>query len=140
MRFDAIDSGPALSPTEVDAYCETHGLALPASLRNQLLDQSGGAPRKDLSVPLPGGDETDIFSVFGLEMREPASELAWIADTYAGRIPSELVPFANDSGGNLFLVGADNRVWFWDHEREGSEVAASPISESLDSLLGVLAR
>jgi hypothetical protein len=58
---------------------------------------------------------------------------------YAGRVPADLVPFANDSGGNLFLVGGDDLVWFWDHEREGTPDAARPMNESLDHFLGVLA-
>jgi hypothetical protein len=140
MRFDAINPGPALTPSELDAYCERHGLALPASLRSQLLDQNGGAPTADTSVPLPDGDETDLFCLFGLEMHDPSSELAWVIETYAERVPTGLVPFANDSGGNLFLVGADDLVWFWDHENEGSPEAASPLNELLDRFLGVLTR
>jgi hypothetical protein len=140
MRFDAIDPGPALTTAELDAYCEEHGLALPGSLKHQLLDQNGGAPSADTSVPLPGGDETDLFCFFGLTMRHEASELAWVVETYAGRVPAGLVPFANDSGGNLFLVGGDDLVWFWDHDREGSPEAALPMNESLDRFLGLLAR
>jgi hypothetical protein len=140
MRFDAIDPGPALTRAELDAYCEEHGLALPASLERQLLDQNGGAPSADTSVPLTDGAETDLFCLFGLTMRHEASELALVAETYAGRVPAGLVPFANDSGGNLFLVGGDDLVWFWDHEREGSPEAALPMNVSLDRFLGVLTR
>jgi len=118
---------------------ETHGLVLPASLRRQLLDQNGGAPKADIGVELADGDETDLFDVFGLKMRHMSSELAWVVETCAGRIPEGLTPFAGDSGGNLFLVGRDDLVWFWDHEREGGPDAVSPLNVPLDRFLHVLA-
>ena len=111
-----------------------------ANRRNeQLLDQNGGAPSDDIVVPLSAGDETDLFCLFGLGMRDESSELAWVAETYAGRVPSGLVPFASDSGGNLFLVGGDDVVWFWDHEREGSPDDAVSLHESLEHFLDALA-
>jgi hypothetical protein len=140
VRFEATNPGPALTPSELDAYCDGHGLGLPASLRTQLLDQNGGVPTAEVSVRLPDGDETDILSVFGLKMHAPASELVWVIETYAGRVPTGLVPFADDSGGNLFLLSADDLVWFWDHEKEGSPEAASPLNASLERFLSVLAR
>jgi hypothetical protein len=139
MRFDAINSGPALASGELDAYCDEHGLVLPVSLRRQLLDQNGGAPRADVSVALPDGDETELLSVFGLMMRNVSSELAWVVETYSGRVPDGLVPFADDAGGNLFLVDAHGLVWFWDHEQEGSREAVRPLRESLDRVLDALA-
>lgn len=139
MRFDAIHPGPALKPDDLDAYCGAHKLALPDSLRRQLLDQNGGAPSADIFVPLPDGDETDLFCLFGLMMRDASSELARVVEIYAGRVPVGLVPFANDSGGNLFLVGSDDLVSFWDHEQEGSPAAAVPMNVSLDRFLAVLA-
>jgi hypothetical protein len=33
-------------------------------------------------VYLPDGDETDVFFLFGVKMRELSSELAWIVETY----------------------------------------------------------
>jgi len=139
MRFDAVNAGPALTARELDAYCAEHRLVLPASLRRQLLDQNGGAPRADISVALPGRDESELLSLFGLMMRDVSSELAWVVETYSGRVPDGLVPFADDAAGNLFLVGADDLVWFWDHEQEGLPEAVRPMHESLDRFLGALA-
>src|SRR5438552_2438609 len=135
MRFEAINAGPALTSDALDAYCEKHGLALPVSLRRQLLDQNGGAPSAEIAIRLPDGSETDLFGLFGLMMRDVSSELAWCVETYAERIPDGLIPFASDSGGNLFLVGDDDLVWFWDHEREGGSDAVLPMNEPLDRFL-----
>jgi hypothetical protein len=139
VRFDAIHPGRTVTVDELDAYCREHELVLPSALRSQLLDQNGGAPMAEVLVPLPGGGATDVFSLFGLMMGDKSSELAWVAATLSGRIPDGLVPFANDSFGNLFLVDRDNGVWFWDHEREGSPDAATSMDESLDRFLQALA-
>lgn len=65
-------------------------------------------------------------------MGDVSSELAWVVETVAGRIPDELIPFADDSAGNMFLVDGDDRVWFWDHEQEGSPDAVLPMNRYLD--------
>lgn len=46
-------------------------------------------------------------------------------DTFAGRIPDETIPIADDGLGNLILLGFEGavhgKVWLWDHEH--SELA-----------------
>jgi hypothetical protein len=135
VRFDAINPGPPLTPAELDAYCAANRLALPEPLRRQLLDQNGGAPTAEVRVDLPGGDETELLGLFGIRMRNLSAELAWNAETFTGRVPDGMIPFANDAGGNLFLVGTDGTVSFWDHEREGSPRALCPLDQSLDRFL-----
>jgi hypothetical protein len=138
VRFDAIYAGPKLTSRELDSYCQEHGLVLPVSLTQQLLDQNGGAPTADVLARLPDGDETDMFTLFGVKMRHESSELAWNVEVFAGRIPEGLVPFASDSGDNLFLVGHDDFDWFWDHEQEGMPEAAEPLNAPLDDFLAAL--
>ena len=143
MRFDAINPGPALTDDALSAYCAEHGLALPKSLRAQLLDQNGGAPEDDFLVTVDGHQE-ELMSFFGANMGDPATELAWNAATFRDRIPDGLLPFANDPGGNLYLIAVgdheDGAVWFWDHEREGEPDAATLAAPSLDAFLAGLHR
>jgi SMI1 / KNR4 family (SUKH-1) len=138
MRFDAINPGPPLSAAELDEYCAAHDLALPDPLRRQLLDQNGGAPTAEVLVALPDGDETELLGLFGIGMHDVSAELAWNAQTMSGRVPEGLIPFADDAGGNLFLVGADGAVSFWNHELEGSPSAHLPLDQSLDRFLQAL--
>jgi SMI1 / KNR4 family (SUKH-1) len=141
MRFDVINPGPALDRERLDLYLEEHSLTVPESLASQLLEQNGGAPRDDLLVRV-GDDETELSSFFGVDMPDQATELAWNAATLVGRIPDGMCAFADDAGGNLFLIETGDRndgaVWFWDHEREGECDAAVKAAPSLDEFLASL--
>lgn len=41
---------------------------------------------------------------------------------YEGRLPEDLLPIANDEGGNLICIGLEgerlDQIFFWDHEEE----------------------
>jgi SMI1 / KNR4 family (SUKH-1) len=141
MRFDAINPGPAIDRERLDLYRREHDLSLPESLAAQLLEQNGGAPRDDLFVVV-GDEETELSSFFGVDMADQATELAWNAATFRGRIPDGMCPFADDAGGNLFLIettdSADGAVWFWDHEREGDPDATVEAAPSLEEFLASL--
>jgi SMI1/KNR4 family protein SUKH-1 len=134
-----INGGSALTPGAIDAYCAEHGMKLPDALRRQLQEQNGGAPRTDYYVSLPDGDVTELYSFFGLGMPDTSSELAWVAETAEGRVPQGMLPFADDPGGNLYLLDEVGSVWFWDHELEGRSEALVRLSDSLDDFLNALA-
>jgi hypothetical protein len=89
-----------------------------------------------MSVYLALGDSISIDDYTGVRGGGAPSQLAQARRRprrpYAERIPGGLVPFASDSGGNLFLVGDHDLVWFWDHEREGGSDAVLPMNEPLD--------
>lgn len=144
MHFNAINPGPPLDRQRLSAYCAEHNLSLPASLLVQLLDQNGGAPRSVLLVKVGDSDNdyTEFASFFGVGMSDIGGELSWNAEILAGRIPAGTCPFADDAGGNVFLIEtthpADGAVWFWDHEREGDAGAAVEIAASLGEFLNSL--
>ena len=139
MRFDVINGGPALTPDAIDGYCAEHGMKLPDALRRQLLEQNGGAPHSDYYVRLANGGVEELFSFFGLRMPAISSELAWVAATFEDRVPQGMLPFADDPGGNLYLLDEVGSVWFWDHELEGRPEAVVRVSDSLDDFLQALA-
>ena len=95
---------------------EQIGRALPESYRDYLLSQDGGW--------LDGNSEA-VKNVFGLG-EVPKSASMWrMLRTYAGRVPTWLLPVADDEYGNLFAVSLrpedKGSVWFWDHEGEADE-------------------
>ena len=144
MRFDAIRPGPQLSESDIDRYCDTHGLTIPPSLRQQLLDQNGGGLRGYYRVPIPGEVERyeDLSYLLGINMGDNAVEIAWNVSTLDGRIPFGMLPFAEDAGGNLYLVeveSSDEWVWFWDHEREGDASALTYVASSVAEFMSSLA-
>ncbi len=141
MRFAVIREGPPLTSEALSAYCADHGLVLPEPLRLQLIEQNGAVPEATLLVSVAGQDE-ELDSFLGVGMDDLANELAWNADTLKGRLPDGLLPFANDPGGNLFVVETDpastHGVLFWDHELEGDSAALTPIAPTFTEFLGML--
>lgn len=139
MRYDAINPGPSVTPDVLDAYCREHGLRLPEPLREQLLDQNGGAFRSDTCVGVGDGSrEEEVMSLLGVHMSDSSAELAWVIKTFDGRVPPGSIPFADDPVGNLFLLDEGGRVLFWDHEREMESDAAEIVADSLAGFLGKL--
>jgi hypothetical protein len=138
MRFEAIHPGPPLTPDALDAYAQQHSIELPGSLRRQLLEQNGGAPWQEFCVRLPGGTFEVVASFFGVGMADQSLELAWMVATFAGRVPDGMLPFADDPGGNLYLLHEDGSVWFWDHEQEGHPEALMPVADSFDGFIAAL--
>ncbi|HEY4240136.1 MAG TPA: SMI1/KNR4 family protein [Kofleriaceae bacterium] len=57
-------------------------------------------------------------------------------DTYAGRIPSGVLPISSDAGGNQICldVGGDyeGSVWVWDHEQRWFTGSLQAIADELD--------
>ncbi len=141
MQFDVVNPGPPVDRQRLSLYCTENSLVLPESLRSQLVDQNGGSPCADLFIRV-GGDYEELMSFFGVDMPNRATELAWNANVFRGRVPGATCPFANDPGGNLFLIetldAADGAIWFWDHEREGDPGAAVEIAASLGEFLNSL--
>ena len=114
-----------------------------AALKVQLLDQNGGAPEADVIVSVAGREE-ELFSFFGVGMKDEGTEIAGVAKTLDGRLPPRTTSVRGRSGRNLFVVETNatsgHPVWFWDHELEGESGALTPVSASFDDFLsGLLA-
>lgn len=126
MRLEAIHPGPELDGPRLDMYCAANHLELPPPLRTQLLDQNGGAPRADWLVEVDGHDKV-VNSLFSANSSDLSAELAWNFRTVVGRIPAGFLPFADDPGGDLYLIELDepHHIWFWDHECEGERFDGS---------------
>jgi hypothetical protein len=61
----------------------------------------------------------DVF--FGIYPND-VYDLIYNYNTYQGRIPSHLLPIANDPGGNIICISTSSdslgSIYFWDHEEE----------------------
>ena len=102
------------------AAFEAHlGAVLPADYRQFLLAHNGGDFLPD-QIILPGRSEpyAAIGSAFGLYDGPYALETVF--RNVVGEVPADLLPFAEDAGGNLFCVGIRGahygRIYYWDHE------------------------
>ena len=107
---------PPAAPELIDQLEQRIGRALPAGYRAYLAGQDGGR--------LADNDHA-AKTVLGVgEVPEWASMWDTLR-TYEGRVPSWLLPVADDEYGNLFAVSLRpddlGTVWFWDHEDEADE-------------------
>ncbi|NHZ38652.1 SMI1/KNR4 family protein [Massilia aquatica] len=109
-----------INPDDVIAFENRIDRDLPADYKSFLLLNNGG--RTDLCVLTVEKFGTVIVNdFFGLEDGS-SLDLDDNLETFRGRIPDGFLPFANDPGGNLFLLTlngtAPGGVFFWDHENE----------------------
>lgn len=99
-------------------------VTLPKDYRSFLLNHNGGCPVPDTNKT----PETDVRQILGLHNGESWASLQDHIDDYKGRIPSDTLPIAYDSLGNLFLLSlrkdTHGEVWFWDHELEAANNAS----------------
>ncbi len=107
---------PPSSPEQIARLEERLGRALPADYRDYLLAQDGGR--------LASNDGA-VDTIFGLGDVPDWASMWDKLDVLKDRMPSWLVPVADDAYGNLYAVSLRpsdfGSVWFWDHEEEADE-------------------
>jgi len=107
---------PPASPEQIVRLEERLGRALPADYRDYLLAQDGGR--------LASNDGA-VDTIFGLGDVPDWASMWDKLDVLKDRMPSWLVPVADDAYGNLYAVSLRpsdfGSVWFWDHEEEADE-------------------
>lgn len=94
---------PPASESDVDALETRLGFAVPAGVRRLLTSSNGGRPAPNVFRGATGS--LDVSEC--LALREGRGSIEWTYDlivvqTHAA--PRQYLPFAVDSGGNLFLV------------------------------------
>jgi len=104
------------TPEQIARLEERVGRALPAEYRDYLLAQDGGR-----LVDNNGAVDT----IFGLGEVADWASLWEKLDVLFGRMPSWLLPVADDAYGNLYAISLRpsdfGSVWFWYHEEEADE-------------------
>ncbi|GIG55690.1 hypothetical protein Lfu02_00620 [Longispora fulva] len=116
MSVEFRRAEPPAPPEKLAELADRVGVALPDDYIEFLSQHDGGRM---------GNNNETVKMVFGVgEVPDYAS--IWDAlDTYDGRVPTWLIPAADDSFGNLFCLSIREQdvgsVWFWDHEQEADE-------------------
>lgn len=91
---------------------------LPEEYREFLLKHNGGNPSKDCFEFK--GEPYFIDYVYGIHNGPEYLTLQWHIKILKNRIPSSLVPFAGDPGGNLYCIDISDEkkggIYFWNHE------------------------
>lgn len=115
-----------ISEATVAAYEQRWGIKFPDSYRDFLLKINGGIPEKKFFSYKESKDDGSLIDVFfGIIEERRYSLLLNHLVTYDNRVPLNMLPIADDPGGNLLLLsisGSDyGKVYFWDHEMEADE-------------------
>lgn len=121
--IEIIDSNRfgKLSESGIADFEVKFSILLPTDYKDFLLEHNGGCPKPNTNR-FP---ETDVQWIYGIHQYDYWANLIEHIDMFKERIPSDTIPIANDSGGNLFLLSLRNdskgEVWFWNHEEEAEE-------------------
>jgi hypothetical protein len=112
----------SLDKNELKQFELKYGISLPADYRAFLIENNGGDPFGYIEPIM----QTDIQWIYGLHRGEYWASLYYIAEELLeGQIPNKLLPIANDSGGNFFVLSMReedySKLYFWDHEEELEE-------------------
>jgi cell wall assembly regulator SMI1 len=108
-----------LEPSDLARIEDKMGRPLPEAYRAFLLVHNGGQPHPNgIDIPGWGLHSTDVKLFFGLDDEFECNDLLWHPDWLEGCLENHLLPIADDSGGNNFvLVLADEdygQVYYFD--------------------------
>jgi hypothetical protein len=134
--------GPKLTQKDLERFEKEVGLRLPPSFRAHYVESNGGIPTRRYYVTAKG-DEYEVASFRRIKHRAKYEPL--INETYEmlaiqrGIVPRRLLPFAADSGGDLYCMDMKTEtIWVWaadDYKKGNPESAATRIAPSLASFI-----
>ncbi len=132
MRSDLTwqDCRPSLSEEAIGSVEERLNVRLPADYVECVIQCDGGWPNPHhFSYPDPslGAVETSLGRFLSLDSSK-AGSLLDVVDWLSDQLPSGVVPFADEPGGDFicfdFRTSATPSVVYWMHERNGDEAIA----------------
>jgi len=131
--------GASASLNEIISFEIKYNFKLPDDYRNFLKNFNGGRPEKNYRVftyyKQDGSKSNSLVDWFNGLIDGLHYSLEEDIDIYEGRIPEDMLPIASDPFGNLVLlgVGANNGIWFWDHEIEPFDTGSDGIYKVTDN-------
>ena len=147
MQIRMRGAGPALTENDLRQLESRLGSDLPGSYREFLLRFNGGRPTPShFDVPNWPVRESLVNDFNGV-VPGAYNDLEKDLDLLQDRIPKDLIPIADDPGGNVILLGVGgpyhDHVFFWDHDNEPFDAGESleeypnvyPIAQDFRSFL-----
>jgi hypothetical protein len=126
------------------------GTALPEEYRSHILKHNGGTPKPSSFAyyTKQGHPKNSSVAWFFNIGDAPYENLFRHLETFAGRIPPNLLPIARDPGGGLILLGlrgpAHGKIFYWDQRNEVEEGSVPdmsniyPVADSFERFLAGL--
>jgi len=150
-NYTVIESGDSITESELLELERKIGITLPPQLRDFYLKWNGGTPlpddidiSKSAWVHLHWNDKKSaesFESATGFEgmpkiNSHPATDFFRTWNDFKHRIPNDLIMFARDPGGSLFLIGIKKhnlgRIYFWERSYEADiEAGESPSYDNI---------
>lgn len=141
----------SIQESDIQDFENKYSIIFPSSYKSFLMTYNACRTTKASFDFVENGRETgsDVKVFYGLKYgrKEYYYSLNYAYEMFKDRIPQDFIPIASDSGGNQVLMNLkDEKIWFWDHEREadtddGEEVSMdnmSFIANNLDEFLNSL--
>lgn len=125
MKIENSNKYGIIDVSGLDRFEKLIGASLPVDYRQFLNDHNGGKPSpSDFNISEEEG-EGSIHHFYGLHDGPNYANLEASFKVYRERMPSTMIPIADDSGGNSICLGISGddfgRIFFWDHESEADE-------------------
>lgn len=115
------------SEKEIADFEAKIGYELPLTYKTFLLEANGGEPVLGCIHVLQKGksEEWNLANLLGLHDKENGVSLNSAFDQTRGRMPEEFIPFADDQGGNYYVLNLSKKkygeIHFWDHNLEAEK-------------------
>ncbi|WP_232379382.1 SMI1/KNR4 family protein [Polyangium fumosum] len=152
MRIEEPNPFGATSREAIAQFEARWGVLLPIEYKQFLLSSNGGWPTPNVfEVPGWHGQGSVLDAFYGIHDGRKTERLDRALEVYDERIPPDLIPIADDAGGNVVCIGwkgkRRGKIYFWDHEDELDEnglfvtdyrnvyLVAKSLQEFLDSLM-----
>lgn len=106
---------------DISAIEQQYGFTLPDDYKQHILAHNGGFPQRETFIEIdPDGDQIERDVNYFYSVRYGVSTLERTLELLADQIHSDLVPFANDAGGDQFLLSVGPKdygsVYYLSHE------------------------
>lgn len=139
-NFAVKTSTSGASESALIAVEEQCNLPIPNDFREFLAVNDGGSPSKKDVIYGKGPYQDARIRYFFSTSGPPRQRLTYAINEYKTRIPSGNFPIACDESDNLFVIGSDRKIYYWDHEYEGEGVAEqlSLVADSFHDFLDKL--
>ena len=136
--WNDINKYGSLSQSQLDEFCACHEIQLPENYRLFLLGVNGGNPKNKLFA-VNASRKSCLHHVYGIHNGPKHKTLeSALNAARLQKISDDLLPIADDEGGNLLCLGISeknwNNVYFWDHETSKLFQISNDFVEFIDRL------
>ncbi len=132
------DSGRQLFENDLAELEALVGCKLPADYHAFLLRTNGGRPAPDL-IDIEGApfEGTDVHSLHGIDTSLEADDIRWNLEVLEGCLENKLLPIANDSFGQLFMLVLNDEHYGHVNYFDSAEVPPRPylVANTFDEFL-----